>query len=56
MVLNIDIDIKTYKGPIDLSCILYKQPQKIKDEITSLLSINKISFKLAYVKYNNIVL
>ena len=41
------IDIKNNnKGPLDISCITFKTPSQIKEELSKYLIKNKISFKL----------
>jgi hypothetical protein len=39
-----------FKGPIDLSCVSTKPPQKIKDELLRVLNINKVITKIQSVK------
>jgi hypothetical protein len=51
----IDKDMKIIRGPFDLSCILFKQPKKIKEDLIKILSMNKIIFKVSYVYINKIV-
>jgi hypothetical protein len=41
--------MKTHKGPFDLSCVSFKDPKKLKEDLIRVMSLNKIIFKNSYV-------
>jgi hypothetical protein len=44
-----NIELKMHNGPIDLNCLLFKPPKKIKQDLIKLLTHNKVLFKISYV-------
>jgi hypothetical protein len=42
-------EIKTYKGPVDISCTCLKEPKKIKEDIAKMLTLGKVSYKTSSV-------
>ena len=39
------LEIKVYKGPIDISCISFKPPKQIREELIIILNSNKVLTK-----------
>ncbi len=50
LFLKYFLELKIFKGPIDLSCLSTKSPQKIKEELLRVLNMNKIITKIQSVK------
>ena len=46
---KIILDLKIHKGPLDILCILHRDPRRLREELTKIMTSFKISFKLLSV-------
>jgi hypothetical protein len=49
-IFIVKLDVKIFNGPIDLNCLIYKEPKKIKQDLMKILTGYKILFKNSFVR------